>query len=209
MKTATPPKEFGCRSCEVDAVIRPEKAFEFPILAEKSVSISAKTFFFSFFGDHLFLDWKSVWISDFGRKIRFNFGENLFFFFSFFGDHLFLDWKSVWISDFGRKIRFNFGENLFFFFSFFGDHLFLDWKSVWISDFGRKIRFNFGKNLFFFFFLFSEITCFWTEKAFEFPILAEKFVSISAKTFCLEITCFWAKKAFEIPIFAEIYGSKQ
>ena len=45
MKTA-PPKKIGCRSCEVDAVIRPEKAFEFPILAEKSVSISMNTFFF-------------------------------------------------------------------------------------------------------------------------------------------------------------------
>ena len=54
MKTAPPPiKEIGCRSCEVDVVIRPEKAFEFPILAEKSVAISVKTFFF--FGDHLFL----------------------------------------------------------------------------------------------------------------------------------------------------------
>ena len=31
-----------------------EKAFELSILAEKSASISAKTFFF-FFGDHLFL----------------------------------------------------------------------------------------------------------------------------------------------------------
>ena len=44
MKTA-PPKEIGCRSCEVNVVIRPEKAFEFPIWAEKSVSISVKTFF--------------------------------------------------------------------------------------------------------------------------------------------------------------------
>ena len=48
MKTA-PPKEIGCRSCEVDVVIRPEKAFEFPILAENSVWISAETFFFFFF----------------------------------------------------------------------------------------------------------------------------------------------------------------
>ena len=48
MKTA-PLKEIGCRSCEVDVVIRPEKAFEFPILAEKSVSISVKIFFLFFF----------------------------------------------------------------------------------------------------------------------------------------------------------------
>ena len=45
----TPPKEIGCRSCEVDLVMRYKKTFEFPILAEKSVSISVKTFFFSFF----------------------------------------------------------------------------------------------------------------------------------------------------------------
>ena len=45
MKTAPPPKEFGCRSCEVVAVIRPEKSFEFPILAEKFVSVLVKTFF--------------------------------------------------------------------------------------------------------------------------------------------------------------------
>ena len=45
LKTA-PPNEIGCRSCQVDVVIRYEKAFEFPILAEKSVSISVKTFFF-------------------------------------------------------------------------------------------------------------------------------------------------------------------
>ena len=48
LKTAPPPKEIGCRSCEVHVVIRPEKALEFPILAGKSVSISVKTFFFLF-----------------------------------------------------------------------------------------------------------------------------------------------------------------
>ena len=47
LKTAPPsPKEIGCRSCEVHVLIRPEKALEFPILAGKSISISAKTFFF-------------------------------------------------------------------------------------------------------------------------------------------------------------------
>ena len=73
-----PPKEIGCQSREVDVVIRCEKAFVFPISAEKSASISVKTFFFFwtektsvfsilaekldsisvktfFFGDHLFL----------------------------------------------------------------------------------------------------------------------------------------------------------
>ena len=44
LKTA-PPKEIGCRSCEVHVVIRPEKALEFAILAGKSVSISVKIFF--------------------------------------------------------------------------------------------------------------------------------------------------------------------
>ena len=41
-----PPKEIGCRSREVDIVIRCEKLFEFSILAENSASISVKTFFF-------------------------------------------------------------------------------------------------------------------------------------------------------------------
>ena len=44
--------------------------------AEKSVSILVKTFFF-FFGDHLILGEKNVWISDFGRKITLNFGEDI------------------------------------------------------------------------------------------------------------------------------------
>ena len=66
--------------------------------AEKSVTILVKTFFFFFFfGDHLILGEKNVWISDFGRKIRLNFGEDLFFFFFF--------WRPP---DFGRKKRLNF-----------------------------------------------------------------------------------------------------
>ena len=55
-----------------------EKTFEFPISAEKSLSIAVKTFFFVLFGDH---GGKNVRISNFGRKITFNFGEDLFFFF--------------------------------------------------------------------------------------------------------------------------------
>ena len=39
-----PPKGFGCRSCEGVAVSRPEEPCEFPISAEKSVSISDKPF---------------------------------------------------------------------------------------------------------------------------------------------------------------------
>ena len=70
-----PPKEIGCRSCEVHVMMRPEKALEFPISAETSVSISVKTFFF-FFGDHLFLGWKNVWISELSEKFRLNFWTN-------------------------------------------------------------------------------------------------------------------------------------
>ena len=51
MKTA-PSKRFGSRSSEVVAAIRPEEPFKSVISAEKSDSISVKTFFF---GDHLFL----------------------------------------------------------------------------------------------------------------------------------------------------------
>ena len=38
-------------------------------------------FFFFFFGDYLILGRKNLWVSDFGRKITLNFGEDLFFFF--------------------------------------------------------------------------------------------------------------------------------
>ena len=62
-------------------------------------------------------------MSDFGRKISLNFGEDLFF----FGDHLFLGRKKVGISDFGRKISLNIGEDLFF------------WRPL---VFGRKKRLN-------------------------------------------------------------------
>ena len=54
LKTAPPPKEIRCRSRKVDVVIRYEKAFEFPILAEKSDSISVKTFFFYFWRPPVF-----------------------------------------------------------------------------------------------------------------------------------------------------------
>ena len=97
--------------------------------AEKSLSILVKTrfFFCFFFGDHLILGKKIVWISDFGRKITLNFSEDLFYF-------LETTWywakKRVWISDFGLKITLNFGEDLFFFF----------WRP---PDFGRKKRLNF------------------------------------------------------------------
>ena len=76
MKTAPhPPKGFGCRSCKGVALTRPEKPFEFPILAEKSVLISVKTFFY------LFLEITCFWAEKpfECRKIRLNFGEDFFF----------------------------------------------------------------------------------------------------------------------------------
>ena len=45
MKTAPPQRDLGA---EVVAAIRPEEPFEFVTSAEKSVSISVKTFFFFF-----------------------------------------------------------------------------------------------------------------------------------------------------------------
>ena len=67
---------------------------------------------------------------------------------------------------------------LFIYFFFFGDHLTLGEKIVQISDFGWKITLDFGEDLFF-----LEITWFWAKKSFEFPISAEKSLSISVKTF--------------------------
>ena len=114
MKTAPlpPPKKIGCGSCEVDVVIRPEKAFEYPLLAEKTVSISVKSFFLffvleitCFWAEKAFefpiLPEKSVSISV----------KTFSLFFFFFGDHLFLGWKSVWISEFSEKFRLNFRIN--------------------------------------------------------------------------------------------------
>ena len=51
-------------------MIRPEEPCEFSVSAEKSVSISVKTFIYLFFlgGDHLFLGKKTVWISDIRQK---------------------------------------------------------------------------------------------------------------------------------------------
>ena len=72
----------------------PPQTSEFAKLDEKSVSILVKTFFF--FGDHPGFGGKNLWISDFGRKITLNFGEDLFFFF----------WRSP---NFGRKKPLNFG----------------------------------------------------------------------------------------------------
>ena len=103
MKTA-PPKEVGCRSCEVDVVIRPEKAFEYPLPAEKSVSISVKTFFFLF--------WRYLFLAEKAFEFRvWPKNPSQFRWRPFFLYHLFLGWKSVWISEFSEKFRLNFRIN--------------------------------------------------------------------------------------------------
>ena len=51
---------------------------------------------------------------------------------------------------------------------------------------------------------FLETTCFWAEKAFEFPILAEKLVSISVKIFFLRPLIFGRKKRLNFRAFREI-----
>ena len=98
LKTA-PPKEIGCRSCEVDVVI----------LAEKSVSISVKTFFFFFF-------WRPPVFGQRKRRLNFWFWPKSLTqfrwrFFFFFGDHLFLGAKNEWISELSKKFRLNFRTN--------------------------------------------------------------------------------------------------
>ena len=55
----------------------PPTSVKLTVSAEKSLSISVKTFFFFFFGDHLILGGKNVRISDFGPKITLNFGEDI------------------------------------------------------------------------------------------------------------------------------------
>ena len=116
----------------------PPQTSELAKLDEKSVSISVKTFFF---GEHLILGGKNLWICDFGRKITINFSEDLFIFY-FFGEHLILGGKNLWISDFGRKITLNFSEDLFF----FGEHLIFGGKNLWISELSEKFCLNFRTN---------------------------------------------------------------
>ena len=55
----------------------PPTSVKLTVSAEKSLSISVKTFFLFFFGDHLILGGKNVRISDFGPKITLNFGEDI------------------------------------------------------------------------------------------------------------------------------------
>ena len=55
----------------------PPTSVKLTVSAEKSISISVKTFFFFFFGDHPILGGKNVRISDFGPNITLNFGEDI------------------------------------------------------------------------------------------------------------------------------------
>ena len=122
----------------------PPQTFEFPNSAEKSVSISAKTFLFF---------WRPP---DFERKKALNFGfrpKNQTQFrrrpFFFFLDHLILGGKKLWISDFGRKIRLNFGEDLSFF--FFETTWFWEEKSFEFPSFPRNFVSIFGQTVWFWF----------------------------------------------------------
>ena len=92
MKTA-PPKENSVPKLWINVVIRPEKAFEIPILVENSVLISVKTFFF----------WRSP-VFGLKKRLKFRFWSKTP---SWFRWRPFF-WRSpvlgLWISDFGRKI---------------------------------------------------------------------------------------------------------
>ena len=76
----SPPKEIGCGSCEVDVVIRYEKEFELPILAEKSASISVKTFFF-FLETTCFWAEKTFQFPSFPRNSVSIFGQTVWYWF--------------------------------------------------------------------------------------------------------------------------------
>ena len=85
----------------------PLKRLDFRIWLKDQSQFRWRPFFFFFFGDHLNLGRKNVWISEFGRKISLNFGEDLFFFWRppDFGR------KNVWISEISEKFRLNFRTN--------------------------------------------------------------------------------------------------
>ena len=94
------PPKFG-REKPLNFGFRPKNHFQF----------WWRPFFFFFF---LEITWfwaeKNLRISDFGRKITLNFGEDLFFFF-YFWDHLILGGKKLWISELSEKFRLNFRTN--------------------------------------------------------------------------------------------------
>ena len=105
----------------------PPQTFEFPNLAEKSVSISVKTSFFVWRPPDL--GGRNLRISDFGRKISLNFGKDLFF----------LETTWFWAEEtfefrISAEKSVSISAKTFFFLFFF-------WR---LPDFGRKKPLNFG-----------------------------------------------------------------
>ena len=68
LKTAPPPKEIGCRSCEVHVVIQPEKTFEFSISGKNQSEFWCRPFFFFF----VFV-WRPP-VFDLKKRLNFRFG---------------------------------------------------------------------------------------------------------------------------------------
>ena len=91
-----------CEKLKIDPPIekQPPQTFEFPDLAEKSVPISVKSFFF-FLRDHLLLGAKNLWIS---AKKSVPILVKTFFFWRppNFGP------RKLWISEYSDKFRLNF-----------------------------------------------------------------------------------------------------
>ena len=136
-----------CEKLKIDPPIGkqpPLKRLDFRIWPKNQSQFRSKPFFiFYFFGDHLILGRKNVWISNFGRKISLNYGEDLCF--------IFILWRPPW---FWAEKTFEFPISAVksvsilvkAFFFFFGDHLNLGGKNLWISELSEKFRLNFRTN---------------------------------------------------------------
>ena len=103
--------DFGGKISLHFGVHPPPTSLNLTISAEKSVSISVKTFFF--------LETTWFWAeksSNFRfrpkNQSQFRWRPFFLFYFIFFGDHLILGGKNVRISGFGRKIRLHFSEDI-------------------------------------------------------------------------------------------------
>ena len=103
MKTA-PPKKLGADVVKYKSWFGLKKRFEFPILAEKSVSISVKNLFF---GDHLFWAEKTLEFPILAEKSA-SISVKTFF----FGDHLFLAEKAFEFPSFPRNSVSIFGQTV-------------------------------------------------------------------------------------------------
>ena len=99
--------------------------------------------FIYFFGDHLLLGGKNVWILDFGRKITLNFGEDLFFFFFFWRSPTF-GWKKRLNFRFRPKNLSEFWRRPFFFFLWRSPNF--GRKKLWISDLSETFHLKFWTN---------------------------------------------------------------